>query len=112
MAKVNGTYEEILRLAEDYGLENNPLFVAAAKQYDLQRKVIEEIEKAIGESDSMTTEKTYLKDTSNTYANPLIKELPKHSDSANKTMQTMLDIIVKLGHEKQAAGKLSEFNAD
>lgn len=93
------TFSELMALAERYQVENNAMFVSAANQYALQQEVIQSIRDSI-HSDSMTVEKTYLSGSPNMYANPLIKELPKHSDSANKTLAMMLDIIVKLGKEK------------
>ena len=38
-----------------------------------------------------------MKGEKNDYAAPLVKELPKHSDAANRTAGIILDIIVKLG---------------
>ena len=96
MAKKITTYDELLRMAKSYGVENNALFLAAAKQYDLQQRVIEMLKEGIEDGD-LTTQKTYLKGQANDYAAPLVKELPKHSDAANRTAGTILDIIVKLG---------------
>ena len=96
MAKKGTTFDELLTMARSYGVENNALFLAAAKQYDLQQKVIEMLKEGIEDGD-LTTQKTYLKGEKNDYAAPLVKELPKHSDAANRTAGTILDIIVKLG---------------
>ena len=90
------TYGELLRMAKQYGVDQNALFLAAAKQYDLQQRVIEMLRDGIEDGD-LTTKKTYIKGEGNDYAAPLVKELPKHSDAANRTAQTILDIIVKLG---------------
>ena len=100
MAKKAATYDELLKMAKSYGVENNALFLAAAKQYDLQQKVIEMLKEGIEDGD-LTTQKTYLKGQSNDYAAPLVKELPKHSDAANRTAGIILDIIVKLGREPE-----------
>ena len=97
MAKVKTTYDELMELAEQYGVENNALFVASAKQYSTQQKVIENIRQALEEEDNLMTTKEYVKGRMNVYANPLVRELPKHADSANKTLNTMLDIVIKLG---------------
>ena len=59
------------------------------------------IKEAIESEESMTVSKEYVKNRLNVYANPLVKELPKHSDSANKTLAMMLDIIEKLGTKEQ-----------
>jgi hypothetical protein len=96
MAKKAATYDELLKMAKSYGVDNNALFLAAAKQYDLQQRVIDLLREGIEEGD-LTTQKTYLKGQANDYAAPLVKELPKHSDAANRTAGTILDIIVKLG---------------
>ena len=99
MAKKTATYDELLKMAKSYGVENNALFLAAAKQYDLQQKVIDLLREGIEEGD-LTTQKTYISGQANDYAAPLVKELPKHSDAANRTAGTILDIIVKLGQKK------------
>jgi len=96
MAKKAATYDELLKMAKSYGVENNALFLAAAKQYDLQQRVIDLLREGIEEGE-LTTSKTYIAGQSNDYAAPLVKELPKHSDAANRTAGTILDIIVKLG---------------
>ena len=94
-------------MAKQYGVEQNALFLAAAKQYDLQQRVIAMLNAGI-EDGELTTSKTYIAGQSNDYAAPLVKELPKHSDAANRTAQVILDIIVKLGQkpEENAAGGL------
>ena len=96
MAKKATTYDELLKLAKSYGVDNNALFLAAAEQYDLQLRVIRMLKEGIEDGD-LTTQKTYLKGSANEYTAPLVKELPKHSDAANRTAGTILDIIVKLG---------------
>lgn len=99
MAKKTATYSELLEMARNYGVEKNALFLAAARQYDLQQRVIDLLREGIEEGD-LTTQKTYIAGQSNDYAAPLVKELPKHSDAANRTAGTILDIIVKLGQKK------------
>ena len=98
MAKKLTTYDDLLRMAKSYGVDNNALFLAAAKQYDLQQKVIEMLKEGI-EDGELTTSKTYISGQANDYAAPLVKELPKHSDAANRTAGIILDIIVKLGQK-------------
>ena len=104
--KMPTTYEELLRMAKQYGVDQNALFLAAAKQYDLQQRVIEMLKAGIEESD-LVTSKTYISGQANDYAAPLVKELPKHSDAANRTAGIILDIIVKLGQKPdETAGGL------
>lgn len=109
MARKGMSYNALINMAESYGIANNPLFISAANQYMVQQKVIEEIKKSIQEADALAVTKEYVKGRENLYVNPLIRELPKHSDSANKTLAMMLDIIVKFGHEQDHFDALAEF---
>ena len=109
MAKVKQTYAELLKMAKQYGVDKNALFLAAAEQYDLQQKVIMMLKAGIDDSE-LTTSKTYIKGENNEYAAPLVKELPKHSDAANRTAGIILDIITKLG--RKAVDDDEGFNCD
>lgn len=102
-------YENLIEMAEEYNVADNTLFLAAANQYTVQQSVIETIKKQLDDDGSATTTKEYVKGRENVYVNPLIKELPKHSDSANKTLATMLDIITKLGHKTEKESALAKF---
>ena len=108
MPRKTATYKDLLRLAEEYGVDENALFLSAAKQYELQRKVIGMIEEAIANGDALVN-RVNVKNGENLEAHPLIKELPKHIDSANKTLRTMLDIITGLGIKKSVGSKLGDF---
>ncbi len=110
-AKVKTTYNELLKLAAEYGVQDNALFQNAAKQYELQMQVVTMMRDAIDGAD-LTCEKTYLAGEKNTYANPLIKELPRHADSANKTLLAMLEIINKLGKRQEKESALGSFDKE
>ena len=112
MEKPKTTFDELMELARSYGVENNALFVASAKQYSTQQKVIENIRSALDEEDNLMTTKEYVKGRVNVYANPLVRELPKHADSANKTLNTMLDIVLKLGKPKEVSSRLDDLIND
>lgn len=112
MARKGMSYTALIRMAKRYGIEDNPLFVSAANQYMVQQKVIEEIKKSLSDPAEYTVNKEYVKGRENLYVNPLVRELPKHSDSANKTLNAMLDIIVKLGSEPTEKDELAEFMED
>jgi len=98
LAKKLTTFDDLMKMAKSYGVDQNALFLAAARQYDLQQRVIEMLNAGI-EDGELTTSKTYIAGQANEYTAPLVKELPKHSDAANKTANVILDIIVKLGRE-------------
>ena len=107
MAKVKNSYEEILDLAEQYGVKDNVLFVSAARRYDGQIKIIQEMQENVSGGLLMTT--TGSKGQEKIETNPLVAQLPKYNDTANKTLSIMLDIIGKLGSAAPAGDKLGEF---
>ena len=108
-ANKRNLFDDLVAMAEEYNVSDNTLFLAAANQYSVQQNVIEMIKSQLDDDGSAVSTKEYVKGRENVYANPLIKELPKHSDSANKTLQTMLDIITKLGHKTEEKSELSKF---
>lgn len=104
-AKKTITFDDLMNLAKRYSVENNEMFISAARQYEMQMKLIEKMKEAI-EDDEMLVTKEYVKGRENVMANPLVKELPKHYDSANKTLGMMLDIIESMGGKEKATSKL------
>ena len=103
-------YNKLLKMAEAYGVADNPLFLAAAAQYQTQQLFIAKIKREIASEKTLTTVKSYVADKENTYVHPLLKELPKHAESANRTAAQILDIITKLGQPPKQTGGLEEFN--
>lgn len=95
-------------MAEDYGVADNALFLSAAKNYQTQKKLIDRMSDCI-ENDETIVSKEYVKGRETLTAHPLVQQLPKHIDSANKSLSTMLDIITKLGQRKSVGDKLGEF---
>ena len=89
---INAKAQEILKIAEQYGVEKNFLFITTFKRYVVQLKVLQELEKAIEEHGS-TVEKEYVKGRKNLYTNPAIKEYNNAVNSANKTVSTLMSII-------------------
>ena len=107
MAKKKMTFDEIMDLAELYGVKDNVLFVSAAQRYAGQIKVIEEIQNNL--SEGLLIKSTGSMGQQKVEANPLVAQMPKYNDTANKTLGVMLDIIEKLGTEAPAGDKLGEF---
>jgi sugar phosphate isomerase/epimerase len=108
MAKKKLSYREIMRLAEDYGVKDNVLFVSAADRYVGQVEMIRKIEDELRER-GMIIEKVNTNGDTVPVANPMAQQLPKYNDTANKTLGVMLDIIGRLGTAAPAGDKLSEF---
>lgn len=84
--------QEILKIAEQYGVEKNFLFITTFQRYSVQLKVLGDLEKAI-EENGATVEKEYVKGRKNLYTNPAIKEYNNAVNSANKTVTTLMSII-------------------
>ena len=112
MSRTVPTKSKLLRMAKSYGVDKNALFVEAADQYDTQMRVIRSIKAALDAEENLTTSKEYVKGRENIYANPLVKELPKHADAANRTLQTMLTIIKELGKPPEPKDRLTEMQED
>lgn len=91
--------DEILRLAKENGVESNFLFETTFQRYLVQLKILDELEKAIGEEGMLVT-KEYVKGRKNIYANPAVAEFNKATDSANKTVATLMRIIRNFGQEE------------
>ena len=108
MAKKKMTFDEIMDLAEQYGVKDNVLFVSASKRYAGQLEMIESIQEDLRERGLMI-EKPNTNGDIVPVANPLVSQLPKYNDTANKTLGVMLDIIGKLGTAAPAGDKLGEF---
>lgn len=106
------TYDGLMELAKEYHVENNAMFIAAAQQYQTQTQVINMIRDQLNDDGSAVSTKEYVKGRENVYANPLVKELPRHTDSANKTLLAMLEIINKLGKRQEKETALGGFDKE
>lgn len=89
---LNDKAQQILKIAEQYGVEKNFLFITTFKRYSIQLQILTELEKAIEVHGSMV-EKEYVKGRKNLYTNPAINEYNKAVNSANKTVSTLMSII-------------------
>lgn len=89
---INDKAQEILRIAEQYGVEKNFLFITTFKRYTVQLKVLGDLEQAIDQNGATVT-KEYVKGRKNLYTNPAIKEYNNAVNSANKTVSTLMSII-------------------
>lgn len=89
---LNEKAQQILSIAEQYGVEKNFLFITTFKRYSIQLNILSDLESAIEEHGSMV-EKEYVKGRKNLYTNPAIKEYNNAVNSANKTVSTLMSII-------------------
>lgn len=87
--------EEIIRIAEQYGVEQNFLFLTTFKRYQVQISILNELEQKIKQDGSLVT-KEYVKGRENVYTHPAIGEYNKTSTSANQTVATLIKIFKSL----------------
>lgn len=102
---------EILAQAQEKGVQSNFFFVTTFKRYQVQMKILADLEKAINEH-GPTVEKEYVKGRQNLVANPAITEYNKTATAANGTVATLINIIKTLSDEEAGGGKLRTLLAE
>lgn len=111
MAKDKLTLQEqvnqILEQAEERGVSSNFFFVTTFKRYQVQMKILTDLEKAIAEYGATVT-KEYVKGRQNLVANPAITEYNKTATAANGTVSTLINIIKTLSDDEERGSKLQD----
>lgn len=102
---------EILKQAEERGVNSNFFFATTFKRYQVQMQILTDLEKAIAEH-GMIVSKEYVKGRQNLVTNPAITEYNKTATAANGTVSTLINIIKTLSNEPDAVDALSEFLKD
>lgn len=98
---LNEQAQEILRIAQEHGVEQNFFFITTFKRYQVQINILNELEKKINEDGSLVT-KEYVKGRGNLYTHPAIGEYNKTSTSANQTVATLIKIIKSLRNDEDS----------
>ena len=88
--------KEIVKLAEESGVQSNYFFVTTFERYQVQLKILDELKSAI-EAEGMLVSKEYVKGRKNIYSNPAVGDYNRTTDSANKTVATLMRIIKNFG---------------
>lgn len=103
MAKMdlNRQANEILKIAEESGAQSNFFFVTTFKRYQVQLNILNDLEKALKEN-GMTVSKEYVKGRKNLYSNPAISDYNRTTDSANKTVATLMRILKNYGVDESS----------
>ena len=83
---------DIMKIAEEHGVENNYFFLKTFKNYLVQLEILDELEKTIKEDGILVT-KEYVKGRKNVYSHPAISDFNRTVDSSNKTVLTLMKII-------------------
>ena len=105
---------ELLAKAEERGVASNFFFKTTFKRYQVQMKILTDLEKAIGEYGATVT-KEYVKGRKNLTANPAIAEYNRTATAANGTVATLMNIIKNLSEDSGSSdllGKMREMLED
>ena len=94
MAKMtlNEQAQEIIRIAEESGVQSNFFFLTTFKRYQVQLNMLNELEKKMKDEGMLVT-KEYVKGRANLYSSPAVKDYNATTDSANRTVATLMKII-------------------
>ena len=92
---LNEQAQEILEIAQKHGVEQNFFFITTFKRYQVQIGILNDLEKTIREDGILVT-KEYVKGRENVYSHPAIADYNRTTDSANKTVVTLMKIITTL----------------
>lgn len=91
-SKLNSAAEELIRLAEEGGVEQNFFFTTTFNRYKVQLNLLTRLQKEIDEN-GMLVKKEYVKGRENLVSNPAITEYNKTATAANQTVSTLIKII-------------------
>lgn len=97
--------EEILKIAEESGIQSNFFFLTTFKRYQVQLNILSKLERTIA-ADGVLCEKEYVKGRKNIYTNPAIGEYNKTASAANSTVTTLINIIKTLRPEDSKQGDI------
>lgn len=92
---LNQQAQEILKIAEQHGVEQNFFFITTFKRYQVQISILNGLERNIKEEGTLVT-KEYVKGRQNIYTHPAVAEYNKTSTAANQTVATLVKIITTL----------------
>ena len=96
-------YQKMIRFGKGYQVEKEQDFLEAARIYAEEAALIDQMRDKIAE-DGLTVEKTY-KTGSVEVAHPLLSELPRHVESANKCLATIGNMIEERGARVEKAAR-------
>jgi hypothetical protein len=99
---------DIEAMAKAAGIERDGFFRTTFERYQTQLYILRELEAQIQEAGMLVT-KEYVKGRENIYTNPAVADFNRTTDSANKTVSTLIKIIKSFGNaEKEERDPLLE----
>ena len=84
--------DEIMKMAESAGLQENYFFKTTFERYLTQLDILSKLKVTIDSSEALV-EKEYVKGRACVVVNPAITEFNRTTDSANKTVTTLIKIL-------------------
>lgn len=96
-------YRKMIAFGKNYQVEKEQDFLEAARIYSEEAALIDQMRDRIAE-DGLTVEKTY-KTGSVEVAHPLLSELPRHVESANRCLATIGSMIEERGARVEKAAR-------
>ena len=99
--------KKVLEQAQERGVSSNFFFATTFKRYQVQMRILKDLESAIDEYGATVT-KEYVKGRQNIVANPAITEYNKTATAANGTVSTLINIIKTLSETNSGGDRLSE----
>ena len=94
---------EVLRIAQEHGVEQNFLFLTTFQRYQVQLTILNNLQEKIEQDGALVT-KEYVKGRENVYTHPAIGEYNKTSTAANQTVATLIKIIKSLRNGEEEDG--------
>lgn len=83
---------EIIKIAEQSGVQSNYFFTTTFKRYQTQLEILSELTDRMSD-DGVIVTKEYVKGSKNAYTSPAVTAFNRTADSANKTVLTLMKII-------------------
>lgn len=90
--KINRAAAELIRMAEEGGVEQNFFFTTTFNRYKVQLNTLARLQEEIDQGELLIS-KEYVRGRQNLVANPAVTEYNKTSTAANQTVATLLKII-------------------
>lgn len=108
MAAPASSYRKLIAFGRTFSVDADEDYKAAAKTYAEEASLIAQMRQQL-KDDGMTVTKEYVKGRENICVHPLIQEIPKHIDCANRTLSILGDIIAKRGKAQPEDDALDAF---
>ena len=103
---MNDVASELIKLAEQGGVEQNFFFTTTFARYKTQLNLLTRLQAEISGADLMVT-KEYVRGRQNLVSNPAINEFNKTSQAANQTVICLMKIISTFSKNSQKKGNLN-----